>query len=93
MCKFYRQSKLCRSEARGGEGELKCPECNGKLKVDGSLADERMVVRKRKCLECGHILFTVEAQTDGASDVYRKMANQKSLKEYYDRKERKRGAE
>ena len=66
---------------------------NGKLKVDGSLSDERMVARKRKCLECGHILFTVEAQNDGASDVYKKLANQKSLKEYYDRKEKKRGAE
>lgn len=39
-----------------------CPKCGGKVRIPDVRNEETAndVLRKRKCLECGHIFYTVE---------------------------------
>lgn len=50
-----------------------CPECNNKTRVIDSRVVEDVVVRKRKCKECGYILFTEEIE----------VVNDETLKIFY----------
>lgn len=44
---------------------MTCPICGGVSKVYDSISDCEAVYRKRKCLECNHIWFTDEYESDG----------------------------
>ena len=41
---------------------MKCPKCNGPLRVLDTVQNDREneIYRARKCIECGHTFFTVE---------------------------------
>lgn len=49
---------------------MNCPKCKGKLTVCDTVDVEgtNEIYRKRKCLECGHIFFTVEFEVDYTED-------------------------
>lgn len=42
-----------------------CPKCKSNLIVSSTLQGEEKVMRRRRCLSCGRVLFTVETITDG----------------------------
>lgn len=55
---------------------MKCPKCDGKLKtIDTVHTDENEIYRKRKCSDCGHIIYTAE---------YIVFPNQEFLDEYHE---------
>ena len=39
---------------------IKCPKCNGELKVTNTMSEVNKIVRRRKCAECGSYFFTEE---------------------------------
>lgn len=43
---------------------MTCPICGGKSKVHDSISDCEAVYRKRKCVECQHVWFTSEYESD-----------------------------
>lgn len=44
---------------------MNCPVCGGDTIVRGTKADCESVHRRRICVDCGHIFFTSEYETDG----------------------------
>ena len=44
---------------------MKCPKCKTKLKVQYTIVGpENEVMRRRKCPECGHAIFTEEREVE-----------------------------
>lgn len=41
-----------------------CAECNGDSKVIDSVLIKNVIHRKRKCIECGNIFYTMEIETN-----------------------------
>lgn len=39
---------------------IKCPKCNGELKVTNTMSEVNKIVRRRKCAVCGMYFFTEE---------------------------------
>ena len=39
---------------------MRCPICNGDVKVMDSGTNAKTVIRRRKCLDCNNIFFTSE---------------------------------
>ena len=60
-----------------------CPICGGTSRVNRSLQDESEVVRRRRCLSCGTVFYTVETDCDEArgAEIFR---------QYYARRSRER---
>ena len=52
---------------------MTCPLCGGKSKVYDSISDCDAIYRKRKCLECNHVWFTDECESEGK--IYREYAS------------------
>lgn len=53
---------------------MRCPVCAGKLKTVMTRADCEQVYRKRKCRNCGQIVYTVEAENEEeAKEVMRRL--------------------
>ena len=40
---------------------MKCTNCNGNVKVTDSVTIGNVVFRRRKCVECGKIIYTEES--------------------------------
>ena len=43
---------------------MRCPVCNGDVKVIDSASNANLVVRRRKCLNCDYLFFTSETIID-----------------------------
>lgn len=41
-----------------------CPSCNGKLGVVDTVRDDQEVYRRRKCPECGQLVYTLEKEVE-----------------------------
>ena len=64
---------------------MNCPRCNEKTKVmDCLTATENTVMRRRKCLACGHSFYTEETAPADDSDLRRIFSMVKNIK--YERK-------
>lgn len=42
---------------------MNCPWCNGKTRVVDTGANEDAIYRQRKCVVCGHEIYTVERES------------------------------
>lgn len=52
-----------------------CPKCKGKLKVIDSMdVSQNEVYRRKKCLNCGHLLYTCEFEVE-ATKLFKKEWN------------------
>lgn len=78
---------------------MECPQCKiGKVKILGSAfnPDENEAYKKRECLDCGCVFFTVEYEvlvTKQYLDTFAKYYNKKYYEQrnrYNDRQRRKR---
>lgn len=56
---------------------MNCPVCGERTQILGSKSDCESVYRKRKCSECGYIVFTEEYESDTSEKEYKRM-----LREY-----------
>ena len=43
---------------------MKCPKCNGKLKVVDNVMKNDENLRRRMCVDCGHTIYTVEFEVE-----------------------------
>lgn len=43
---------------------MTCPICNGDTKVMDTARNEEAVYRRRKCLLCDRLIFTIELEAD-----------------------------
>ena len=44
---------------------MNCPVCGGDTVIRGTKSDCESVHRRRICVECGHVFFTSEYESDG----------------------------
>lgn len=50
---------------------MNCPVCGGDTTVIHCRRDCESVYRRRKCLECNHVFYTTEVESDSAEDIRR----------------------
>lgn len=44
---------------------MKCPKCAGDVRVrDTTYTEENEIYRRRKCLDCGHVFYTMEFEIE-----------------------------
>lgn len=70
---------------------MKCPKCAGEVRVrDTTYTEENEIYRRRKCLDCGHVFYTMEFEVE-ASPEFRKEWRKfhRTAKPNYNRKSRK----
>lgn len=63
---------------------ITCSICGGKTKVEGVEGDCGATYRRRKCVDCGHIIYTEETERKGAQYEFFE-ARHKYVKEYKQR--------
>lgn len=63
---------------------MTCPVCGGESRIYDTISDCEAVYRKRKCLDCNHVWFTDEYESDG--EYYRKYTSARRLKYYHKQK-------
>jgi Zn ribbon nucleic-acid-binding protein len=42
-----------------------CPKCNGRSKIDHMRNGPRGTTRRRTCIDCGHVFFSLEQRNSG----------------------------
>lgn len=52
---------------------MNCPVCAGKLGTVMTRADCEQVYRKRKCRDCGRIVYTAETESEEARAAIRRL--------------------
>ena len=71
---------------------IPCPVCNGKSKVNRSVQDDADVVRRRRCLACGYVFYTTEADCDAtyARPLFRALESKRSRERWKKWEEKRR---
>lgn len=59
---------------------MNCKSCNSKAKVTGTEHYKNMILRKRVCINCGKVIFTVESENPKAEKAYKVVGNARRLK-------------
>lgn len=54
---------------------MTCPVCGGVVQTKQTVKDCEGVYRQRKCLECDHVFYTTEVESDG--EDYKRIAREK----------------
>lgn len=57
-----------------------CKSCNATAKVTGTEHYKNMTLRKRVCINCGKVIFTVESENPKAERIYKMVGNARRLK-------------
>ena len=63
---------------------ITCPICGSEARVRGSESNCEATYRRRKCVDCGYVIYTEEAECKGAKAEYYE-AKHKHVKEYKQR--------
>ena len=53
---------------------MKCPKCGGKLKVIDCVPTPEEVMRRRRCLDCGRDLYTMEFEVQANQEYFNEWA-------------------
>lgn len=64
---------------------MNCPKCGGDTVIRGTKCDCESVHRRRICVECGHVFFTSEYESDGKdfTELCRDYNNSRYISHYY----------
>lgn len=57
-----------------------CKSCNATAKVTGTEQYKNMTLRKRVCINCGKVIFTVESENPKAERAYKLVGNARRSK-------------
>lgn len=70
---------------------MKCPECSGYLRAyETTYTEENETYRKRKCLACGHVLYTMEFEIENTPEFQKEWGRLLSTsKPAYERRKKK----
>lgn len=53
---------------------MRCPVCAGKLRTVLTRADCEQIYRRKKCLACGYIVWTVETENENeAREAFKRL--------------------
>lgn len=58
-----------------------CPKCSGSTVVVDSVRDDESVYRRRKCLDCGSVFFSIEVIQNASAtlfNIYKRQAGAES---------------
>lgn len=70
---------------------MDCPKCGGGFRVVDSVPTPDKVYRLRRCLTCGHIVFTQESASEDFREPYYKETNRERRNREKVRKAREKG--